>query len=97
MKLGDVIASFRRRKRIDQKEMAKQLGISVSYLSLIENNGKVPSGKVLNKISEVLEVPVSALLFETVDETAFKDGEMRDLFNKAKPMLDKMIAILLDE
>lgn len=97
MKLGDVIASFRRRKRIDQKTMASQLGISVSYLSQVENNSKMPSGKLLNKISELLGVPVSSLLFEAMDESNIDDPETRELFNRAKPLMDKMIGILLQD
>lgn len=95
MKLGDVIASIRRRKRIDQKKMAESLDISVSYLSQVENNSRMPSSKLLNKISEILEVPVSGLLFEAMDDSSFKDEETRDLFRKAKPMMDKMLEILL--
>jgi transcriptional regulator with XRE-family HTH domain len=95
MKIGDVIASFRRRKRIDQKSMAADLSISVSYLSQIENNSRMPSGKLLNKISDILEVPVSSLLFEAMDESNFKDDDARELFKRAKPMMDKMIGLLL--
>ena len=97
MNLGDVIASFRRRKRIDQKSIAEKLGVSVSYLSQIENNTRIPSGKLLKQISELLAVPVSALLFEAMDESNFKDEESRQLFNKAKPMMDEMIKILLTD
>ncbi|OLY91206.1 Transcriptional regulator, contains XRE-family HTH domain [Cnuella takakiae] len=97
MQLGDVIASFRRRKRIDQKGMAAQLGISVSYLSQIENSNKMPSGKLLNKISEVLGIPVTTLLFETMDKSSFNDPEIQELFNRAKPIMDEMINILLAE
>lgn len=95
MKIGDVIASYRRKKRIDQKKMAEDLGKSVSYLSQIENNSRTPSGKLLIQISEYLGVPVSTLLFEVLRENDFQDSETRELYQKAKPMMDKMISILL--
>ena len=57
----------------------------------------MPSGNLLTKISEALDVPISVLLFEILDESNMKDQETRELFVKAKPMMDKMLAILLDD
>jgi transcriptional regulator with XRE-family HTH domain len=95
MNIGDVIASARRRKKMDQKEMARRINVSPSYLSQIESKGRKPSAKLLAQIAVVLEVPVSALLYETLEETNFLNNDDRQLFLKAKPMLDKMISILL--
>jgi transcriptional regulator with XRE-family HTH domain len=97
MKVGDVIASIRRRKRIGQKELAKDLEISHTYLSQIENGAKTPSIKLLNKISEKLGLPLSALLFEALDESNFKTEHDRELFFQAKPIMEKMFSILIDE
>lgn len=97
MKLGDVIASIRRKKRIGQKDMAIQLGISVSYLSQIENNSRMASSKLLNKISDVLGVPVSALLFEALQPSAIADEEKRRLYLQAKSVMDEMLSILLTD
>jgi transcriptional regulator with XRE-family HTH domain len=97
MSIGDVIASARRRKRIDQKTMAKDLDISPSYLSQVENNSRTPSAKLLKQIAVQLDIPVSALLFEVIQDTDFNNEEDRQLFLKAKPLMDKMIAVLLSE
>ena len=95
MEIGDVIASIRRRKRIEQKAMAEKLGISVSYLSQIERNSRIPSGKLLTKIADELDIPLSALLFETIDESEIGDDKDRKLFQLAKPIMDKMLSVLL--
>lgn len=55
--------------------MAAKLNMSVSYLNQVENNVKMPSGKLLNQISELLEAPVSTMLFEVMDDYSFKDEE----------------------
>ena len=80
MKLGNVIASLRVRKRLDQKAMAEKLGVSVSYLSQIENNNRMPSGKLLIKISETLGLPISVLLYETLNASNIVDENNRKLF-----------------
>ena len=66
-------------------------------MSQIENNSRNPSAKLLTQIAERLDLPVSALLFEVVKESDFDKDEDRQLFLKAKPLMDKMIAILLSD
>jgi transcriptional regulator with XRE-family HTH domain len=97
MSIGDVIASSRRRKNIDQKVLAVKLDISPSYLSQIENNSRNPSAKLLSQIADELGLPVSALLFEVIKDSDYGNEEDRQLFIKAKPLMDKMIAVLLSD
>lgn len=97
MKIGDVIASTRRKKRIDQKELAGELSISASYLSQIENNSKNPSPKLISEIADKLGLPVSALLFQVIQESDYSSEDDRQLFLKAKPLVDQMLSILLSE
>ena len=47
---------------ISQNEVARRAGISVSYLSLVMNGQRVPSGKVLEKLHGVLFRPSAAEL-----------------------------------
>ena len=94
MRIGDVIASVRRRKRIEQRELAKLIGSSVSYLSQIENNRKKPSFKLLNEIADKLNIPLSTLLFETIEEKHISDENDRNLFNLAKPIMEDLIGLL---
>lgn len=48
---------------LKQNELAKQLDISKSYLSEIETGKKPASLELLNKYSEVFDIPVSSLIF----------------------------------
>lgn len=46
-----------------QVELAKELGVSKSYVSEIENGNRTPSLDVVNKYSELFGIPVSSIMF----------------------------------
>jgi len=46
-----------------QTDLAKELGISKSYLSEIESGKKPVTFEVLNKYSDIFDIPVSSLVF----------------------------------
>jgi transcriptional regulator with XRE-family HTH domain len=59
--LGVRLRSLRRLKRMTQKDLAGQLGISVSNLSTIERGDKYPRVEMLKKIARILDVPLEEL------------------------------------
>lgn len=48
---------------LSQKQLAQRLEISKSYLSEIEAGKKQPTLRLLQRYSEVFQVPVSSILF----------------------------------
>ena len=75
--IGTRIRERRIQQGIRQSELAKQVGISPSYLNLIEHNRRRIGGKILNRLAEVLEVEPSLLsegaeaeLIATLNEAA---------------------------
>lgn len=48
---------------LKQKELASKLEISKSYLSEIESGKKKPTLPLLNKYSDIFDIPVSSILF----------------------------------
>ena len=62
--LHEALRLLRRYHGLTQKELAARLGISNTYLSEIETGAKKDSFTVelLNKYSEVFEIPVSTLI-----------------------------------
>lgn len=46
----------RKAKKISQKDMARYLGITQCYYSLIEQGKKIPSTNLLIKILDILEI-----------------------------------------
>ena len=59
MQLGKRIKQRRKELKLSQREMAERVGFTPSFLSQIENNLVPPSIESLQKISEVLGVPLS--------------------------------------
>ena len=66
--LGQVISSLRKKRNLSQGSLANQIGISQTYMSMIERDKKEPSITVVKQIGESLEVPYQLLFFLTLDE-----------------------------
>ena len=60
--LGEVIHDARARLKRSLRDVAKQLAITPSYLSDIENNRRVPSEEVLVKLAVVLHLDKDDLM-----------------------------------
>ena len=61
--LGSALRCIRVFHDLKQGEAAAQLGISRSYLSEIESETKQPTLQLIQKYSEVFDVPTSSILF----------------------------------
>lgn len=64
MNLKNNIRQFRLLSGLTQEELAEKVGISVNYLSLLENKRREPSIDLLKSFSKELGVPVSILIAE---------------------------------
>ncbi|WP_391118886.1 helix-turn-helix domain-containing protein [Psychrobacillus sp. L3] len=58
---GRRIRAFRRLKRINQVELAKEMNISVSILGQIEQGKRVPNEVQLESIATVLDIQLDEL------------------------------------
>jgi len=59
--IGGKIRALREEKGMTLEELGKQLGLSLTYLSEIERETRIPSLPTLKKISEFFHVPISQL------------------------------------
>lgn len=57
-RFGKRLRKVRRSKDLTQEQLAELVGISVDFVSLIERGLSSPSFETIQKLSEVLEVPV---------------------------------------
>lgn len=57
MVIGEFIRFKRKEKKLTLKQMAKDMGLSYSYLSQIELGDRNASPEILEKLSTILEVP----------------------------------------
>ena len=96
-KIGPKIKSFRRQLGLQANKLAEQLGISPSYLNLIESGKRKIDGDLLLKVCEELKIELSDLtnksdlnlvndISELLDDQLFEDldilgPEVKDLVN----------------
>lgn len=60
--VGDVIHDARAKLNLSLRDVTKQLDITPSYLSDIENNRRVPSAEVLGKLAKLLQLDYDDLM-----------------------------------
>ncbi len=97
VKIGPKIKSFRRQLGLQANKLAEQLGISPSYLNLIESGKRKIDGDLLLKVCEELKIELADLtnksdlnlvndISELLDDQLFEDldilgPEVKDLVN----------------
>lgn len=64
MKLGQAIKTMRGHKGISQGELANKVGISQTYLSLIECEHRIPTIETLEAIAIALEAHLFEIFME---------------------------------
>lgn len=60
--LNEALRLVRVFHRLNQSQLAKQMGISRSYLSEIESGKKIPTLNILTQYSEIFGLPTSSIL-----------------------------------
>ena len=81
--LGGRIRALRRQARVTQVQVATQLGISPSYLNLIEQNRRPLSAPLLIKLAEILKFDLKSF---STDEDTRRTGELLEVFGD--PLFD---------
>ncbi len=94
--LGPRLRQLRNQRGLTQADMARALGLSTSYVNLLENNQRSVSVQVLMRISEVYGVDWRDLV---TDDSANKLADLRNVlqdpvFGKTRPDLQEMRAAL---
>jgi len=68
MNLGRTIKLCRNARGLTQEQLAQKAGLSLSYLSLIENDRRDPAMSTVRSISDALQVPLSIIMFLAADK-----------------------------
>ena len=78
LSLGRALRELRERKQLTQRELAEQLGLTVNYLSLVENGKRGVSIQTLNEFANALDVPAPliACLGTAPPDTHSATGEL---------------------
>lgn len=81
---GARVRALRRKEKLTQAAMAERLGISASYLNLIEHNRRPLTAAVLIKLAQEFSVDIAAFAREDEGQLA---AELREAF--ADPLFDE--------
>jgi transcriptional regulator with XRE-family HTH domain len=90
MNIGISIRKIRKEKELTQKEFAKIIGITQTYLSQIETGDKTPTIGVLEAMSTKVKTPLPIIFWMGIEEKDIEKNK-RDQFNFLKPTVDEMI------
>jgi transcriptional regulator with XRE-family HTH domain len=93
MNLGRAIALCRKQRSLNQAQLAKRAGLSVSYLSLLERNErKDPTLSIVQSLAQALQIPTGILFFLAAD-----DAELGGLSSELKEKLSFAALQLLND
>jgi len=96
MKFGSTIKQLRKRQGINQQFLADRLGITQTYLSLLESDQKTPSINLITSLSEELKIPPSILAYLTLNKEEISKNK-HDAFEKINPLIEDLIHQILLE
>lgn len=57
--LAQSIRYLRRARKVTQRALAKAIGVSANYLTMLEHGHRHPSLKVLSAIADTLDIPLT--------------------------------------
>ena len=60
-RFGKRLRAIRRQKDLTQEQLAEAVGISIEFLSNLERGVNAPSFETLEKLADILQVPVRDL------------------------------------
>lgn len=90
---GQALKLLRRHHGLNQSTLARNLGVSRSYISELESGNRTPSLDLLNRYANIFDIPVSSLVFfaEALEDKISAPSRLA----KAKGVIAKKIIALL--
>lgn len=87
IQVGKTIQKLRIRAKVSQRALARSAKITPSYLSLVENERRVPSLTVLQRIAGALRIPEEVIVWDAVELPKKLTATDRKLFDAAKAIV----------
>lgn len=92
--VGEILIRFRKQRNLSQEELARELGISASYLSLLENGKRPTTKRVLRTLSTYLRVPAGCIVLQDLRLESLSERHravVRDLRREiAEPAFERL-------
>jgi transcriptional regulator with XRE-family HTH domain len=90
MNIGQAIRTLRKTESMNQEEFASSVGITQSYLSLIETGHKKPSLEVLQQMADIVNTPLPVLFWFGIERDDV-DEKKQYAYDTLKPSIDNLI------
>ncbi len=87
--VGNRIRKLRVQKHLSQEQVALRAGITTAYLGQIEREEKNPTVKLIEKISNVLELSLSDLFCDQELNTESTDGVLENIIFELRALSEK--------
>ena len=78
MSLGNALKLCRTHKKVSKTQLAQLSGLSISYLTLLEQDKRDPNLSTIEKICDALNIPISIFIFLAFDKNEI-DGISHEL------------------
>lgn len=92
--ISKTIKDIRTARELSQEQMAKDLRVSINYISLIENNKKKPGMGFLKKFSAKYNIPLLLLAKEAIIPKA-KTPKEKEVQNKVINLINDLEELFL--
>lgn len=91
--LGKTLSEIRKRRGLTQRVVADQTGLTVNFLSLVENGERGLSTEALNNYAKAVNVPTEFITFLAGDGNGIQDPNLANLSKSMKDAILKLIAV----
>jgi transcriptional regulator with XRE-family HTH domain len=101
--VGNNLKRIREALNLTQEELALKCGLTQAYINFLESGKRGYTRKTIEKIAEVLNIPISQLFEEQREEGPTKVAELpvrykekRHIYNEIIDLLDKLPDSVID-
>lgn len=95
MTKGRLLLLLRKSQGITQNDAAEHLGISASYLSLIEQGHREPSNSVLMNMADLYQIPAVLLYWNEEDLSRTSTPTEKALMARIHEVIDQLLILVL--
>ena len=95
LKLGHAIKEIRTGLKITQKHLSKKSGLTINYLSLLENGKRGIGMDHLNKLADIFGIPTLLIIALASDYPDKKNKDANRLLNQIQIITQQAIALYL--
>ena len=90
-RLGPLIKNVRHRKRMRQSDLAERAGVTVNYLSLVENGRRRPSQKCLERLADAMGLPLVVLQWYSLPRPQDLGGAELELYSSVDALVSTLM------